>query len=190
MMTLAQRRQASSMATRCRVLVNCRDGDREPEGPIAHQGQSDSRLVVRETQSATTRSILFSFTRTLVKITRSRGAKQGAIADSVQATLSHFQPPSTQLNPTSGNVRTPPGTRRRCLLSSGSRVRILPGALDPEPQLKAHIAKPTGDAHEALPRRRARCVPDGLVSDRPSSAATRLLSASAMACCRSSLPCR
>lgn len=45
----------------------------------------------------------------------------------------------------------------------------------------------TGNAHDALPRRRARCVPDGLVSDRPISAAARLLSASAMACCRSSL---
>jgi hypothetical protein len=45
------------------------------------------------------------------------------------------------------------------------------GRARPEPQLKAHIARPTSGAHEALPRRRARCVPDGLVSDRPSSAA-------------------
>ena len=57
-------------------------------------------------------------------------------------------------------------------------------------QLKAYIAELTGNAHDALPRRRARCVPDGLVSDRPISAAARLLSASAMICCRSSLPCR
>jgi hypothetical protein len=46
----------------------------------------------------------------------------------------------------------------------------------------------TGGAHDAVPRRRARCVPDGLASGRFSSAAARLLSASAMACCRSSLP--
>ena len=58
-----------------------------------------------------------------------RGAKWGATADSFQATLSHCQPPSMQLDPTSGDVRPPPGTHRRCLLSSGSRVRILPGAL-------------------------------------------------------------
>jgi hypothetical protein len=59
-----------------------------------------------------------------------RGAKWGATADSFQATLSHCQPPSMQLDPTSGDVRPPPGTHRRCLLSSRSRVRILPGALD------------------------------------------------------------
>jgi hypothetical protein len=52
------------------------------------------------------------------------------------------------------------------------------------------MARLTCNAHCALPRRRARCVPDGLVSGRFSSAAARLLSASAMSCCRSSLPCR
>ena len=57
------------------------------------------------------------------------GAKWGATAGSFQATPGHGQPPSTQLDPTSSYVRPPPGTHRRCLLSSGSRVRILPGAL-------------------------------------------------------------
>jgi hypothetical protein len=57
-----------------------------------------------------------------------RRAKWGATADSFQATLSHCQPPSMQLDPTSGDLRPPPSTHRRCLLSSGSRVRILPGA--------------------------------------------------------------
>ena len=39
-------------------------------------------------------------------------------------------------------------------------------------------------------RRRARCVPDGFLVTRPSSMAACLLSASAMACWRSLLPCR
>jgi hypothetical protein len=92
---------------------------------LVGQSRGGSR---RRQPSATAISILFSLTRTLAKITRSRGAKWGATADSFQATLSHCQPPSTQLDPTSGDVRPPPGTHRRCLLSSGSRVRILPGA--------------------------------------------------------------
>jgi hypothetical protein len=58
-----------------------------------------------------------------------QGAKWGATADSLQATPGHCQPPSTQLDPMSGDARTPPDTDRRYLLSSGSRVRILPGAL-------------------------------------------------------------
>jgi hypothetical protein len=82
----------------------------------------------RRLPSAIVRSILFSFTRTLAKLTRFRGAKWGATADSFQATLSHRQPSSTQLNPTSGHARPLPAIHRRCLLSSGSRVRILPGA--------------------------------------------------------------
>jgi hypothetical protein len=45
-------------------------------------------------------------------------------------------------------------------------------------------------AHDAFRRRRARCVPDDPGRDRPSSSAAVLLSASAMACCRSSLPCK
>jgi len=49
--------------------------------------------------SATALSILFSFTRTLARVTRSRGAKWGATADSFQATPGHRQPPSTQLRP-------------------------------------------------------------------------------------------
>jgi hypothetical protein len=42
----------------------------------------------------------------------------------------------------------------------------------------------------SLSCRGARCVSDDLVSDRPSSADARLLSASAMACYCSSLSCR
>ena len=137
-----QRRPATSADTRDLVRI---EGSR---CPMAHEGQSDSRVVgsQRRPPPAMALSILFSFTRTLVKITRSRGAKQGATADSVQATLSHFQPPSTQLNPTSGDIRTPPDTHRRCLLSSGSRVRILPGApggLDQRKRLTVRRGNPT-----------------------------------------------
>jgi hypothetical protein len=98
------------------------NGSRRPVGP----SRDGSR---RRPLSAIALWMLFSFTRTLAKVTRSRGAKRGATADRFQATPGHCQPPSTQLNPTSGDVRPPPGTHRRCLLSSGSRVRILPGAL-------------------------------------------------------------
>ena len=52
------------------------------------------------------------------------------------------------------------------------------------------MAKQIASAHDALRRRRARCVPDRRFLDRPNSSAACLLSASAMACCRSSLPCR
>jgi hypothetical protein len=102
--------------------VSLSDGER---GPV---GQSRSGFVAT-TAATIALSILFSLTRTLAKITRSRGAKWGATTGSFQATPGHCQPPSTQLDPTSGYVRTPPGTHRRCLLSSGSLVRILPGAL-------------------------------------------------------------
>lgn len=88
-------------------------------------------------------SILFSGTRTLAKITRSRGAKRGATAGSFQTTSGHCQPPSTQLSPTSGDVKVPPGTHWRCLLSSGSQVRILPGALIKSPAQPVYA--PTGD---------------------------------------------
>jgi len=64
------------------------------------------------------------------------------------------------------------------------------GRATTEPQLKAYIGRQTGTSHYALPRYRARFVPDSLGPDRPISAAARLLSASAMTCCRSSLPCR
>jgi hypothetical protein len=59
--------------------------------------------------------------RTFTETMRVQGAKWGATADSLQATPSRCQPPSMQLDPTSGDVRTPPDTDRRCLLSSGSR---------------------------------------------------------------------
>ena len=72
---------------------------------------------------------LFSFRRTFAKVTKSQGATRGATADNFRATLSHCQPLSSQLDSMSGDPRTPPATHRRCLLSSGSRVRILPGAL-------------------------------------------------------------
>ena len=64
------------------------------------------------------------------------------------------------------------------------------GRAIPEPQVSAYVTTQTSNVHDALPRCRARCMPDGLVSGRFSSAAARLLSASAMTCRRSSLPCR
>ena len=79
--------------------------------------------------SAPFRSMLFALRRTLAKVMKLQGATWGATADNFQAMLSHCQPLSSQLDTTSGDARTPPATHRWCLLSSGSRVRILPGAL-------------------------------------------------------------
>jgi hypothetical protein len=94
-------------------------------------GQSDSRVVGsrRRLPMITARSILFSFTRTLAKATKSGGATWGAAAETFRATPSHSQPLSPQLDITSGYVRHHQATQQMCLLSSGSRVRILPGAL-------------------------------------------------------------
>ena len=51
----------------------------------------------------------------------------------------------------SDDVRPPPGTHRRCLLSSGSRVRILPGAL-----FRAYLEPPSTcrGSQKGSPRRR------------------------------------
>jgi hypothetical protein len=59
-----------------------------------------------------------------------------------------------------------------------------------KPQVSTYKATLTADVHDALPRRRARCVPDGPGFGSLSAAAVLLLNSSAMACCRSSLPCR
>ena len=66
-----------------------------------------------------------------------------------------------------------------CLLSSGSRVRILPGALD-KTAAQSTYCRADLRYSRALPRRRARCMPDGPLLDRFDSTAVRLLSASAM----------
>jgi hypothetical protein len=58
----------------------------------------------------------------------SLGAKLGASSGSPQATPAHAQLPSLQLNRLFSDVRQRRAMPQRCLLSSGSRVRILPGA--------------------------------------------------------------
>src|SRR3984893_2828837 len=58
------------------------------------------------------------------------GAKLGANEHSPQATSGHSQPPPVQVNGLLGDARQYAAMVRWCLLSSGSRVRILPGAPD------------------------------------------------------------
>jgi hypothetical protein len=57
------------------------------------------------------------------------GAKLGANDRNLQATSGHNQITSVQLDDSLSDTRRHTATLRRCLLSSGSRVRILPGAL-------------------------------------------------------------
>jgi hypothetical protein len=56
------------------------------------------------------------------------GARLGANGRSIQATPSYRKPSSMQFNALSSDIRRHPAMAQRCLLSSGSRVRILPGA--------------------------------------------------------------
>ena len=58
------------------------------------------------------------------------GARLGANSHSLQAIPGHCQLLSTQLSGLVGEFRRHAATVRWCLLSSGSRVRILPGAPD------------------------------------------------------------
>ena len=67
-------------------------------------------------------------TRTLARLTKSRGANWGANDARYWATSGHSQRLLAQLNDTSGHIQPPLATARVCLLSSGSQVRILPGA--------------------------------------------------------------
>jgi hypothetical protein len=55
-------------------------------------------------------------------------AKLGANGHSLQATPGHNQLASVQLDSSLGDTRRPAATLERCLLSRGSRVRILTGA--------------------------------------------------------------
>jgi hypothetical protein len=55
----------------------------------------------------------------------SRGARWGASDGRYKSTSGHRQPPSVQLDSTSGHAWPHPATARECLLSSGSQVRIL-----------------------------------------------------------------
>ena len=59
------------------------------------------------------------------------GAKRGANSHSRQATPGHYQPLSVQLKDLPSHTRRHSATPRRWLLSSGSRVRVLPRALPP-----------------------------------------------------------
>jgi hypothetical protein len=61
------------------------------------------------------------------------GAKLGASGQTFLATSGHNQPPSTQFNRFISIFRRHTAIVRPCLLSSGSRVRILPGAPDRRP---------------------------------------------------------
>ena len=74
-------------------------------------------------------SRLFSFTRILTKVSRFRGASQGATRGRRQATPGDTPGQFVQLEASWSDAKRRPATLRRCLLSSGSQVRILPGAL-------------------------------------------------------------
>ena len=56
------------------------------------------------------------------------GAKRGAIRGRRRATQGDAPGRSIQLDAAQSDTRRHPATVRRCLLSSGSRVRMLPGA--------------------------------------------------------------
>jgi hypothetical protein len=64
---------------------------------------------------------------------RSQGAIPGAIGGRYRATQGDAPRQSVQLNGLQSDARRRTATHRRCLLSSGSRVRILPGALSETP---------------------------------------------------------
>ena len=66
--------------------------------------------------------------RTLALLTGFRGAKRGANDYRVRATPGHMQPSVPRPNGTSGHMQHRPGTLRKCLLSSRSRVRVAVGA--------------------------------------------------------------
>jgi len=70
----------------------------------------------------------FLIIRTLALLTRFRGAKRGANDYRHGAMPGHIQPLSPRRNGTSGHTRHRPGTLRKCLLSSRSRVRVAVGA--------------------------------------------------------------
>ena len=69
-----------------------------------------------------------SAVRTLALLTRFRGANWGATGRRHRAIPGHVQPRRRKKNCTSGHMWRLAATARRYLLSSGSRVRILPGA--------------------------------------------------------------
>src|ERR1700722_11359812 len=73
-------------------------------------------------------SVAYSRPLSESEIGKNNSGEWGANRDSIRATQSHSQPSSTQLNALPGDTRRRAAIVRRCLLSSGSRVRILPGA--------------------------------------------------------------
>ena len=81
-------------------------------------------------------SVAYSRPLSESEIGKNNSGEWGANRDSIRATQSHSQPSSTQLNALPGDTRRRAAIVRRCLLSSGSRVRILPGA-----HCRAHIAQ-------------------------------------------------
>jgi hypothetical protein len=78
------------------------------------------------------------------------GAKLGANDRSLQATSGHNQITSVQLDDSLSDTRRHTATLRRCLLSSGSRVRILPGALLSFPRSTGY--EPSHSRTQAIPR--------------------------------------
>jgi hypothetical protein len=66
--------------------------------------------------------------RTLALLTRLLGAKLGANDHRLGDTPGPVQPLSSRPNGTSGHIQHLPGTLRKCLLSSRSRVRVAVGA--------------------------------------------------------------
>jgi hypothetical protein len=91
------------------------------------------RRNYRQIAPSKSRSTLFSFIRTLAKLIRFQGANWGATDGRCRATQSDMVALFVQLDVSYSDVRLPPATHQRCLLSSRSRVRILPGALFEKP---------------------------------------------------------
>ena len=89
---------------------------------------------------------------------RSQGAIPGAIGSRYRATQGDASRQPVQLNALQSDARRRTATHRGCLLSSGSRVRILAGALSFY-AAQSGFSPYVDTYHDRLPRRRARCVP-------------------------------
>ena len=97
---------------------------------------------------------------------KSQGAIPGAIGGRCRATQGDAPRQSVQLNALQSDARRRTATHRRCLLSSGSRVRILPGALlpgAPGPRMFGVLRFWSGDVGVAH-RRHIRCGAPALIS--------------------------
>ena len=125
--------------------------------PAAGTGRRHSRPMARAT------GIDSDFTHSSAENQADLGAKLGANSRSLQATPGHHQLLSTQLNDLTSDIGRHAATVRRCLLSSGSRVRILPGAPDPY-AAQSESSLSVEAFHNSFRRRPATFVPDAAPS--------------------------